>query len=86
MLEAFFSFLDGIPSYKHWSSRYHLCCWETDTSGPPELVVHDWGTAFIITDSNNWTHEMGIALQLRTAYSAWTKSKNGKQNQLTARY
>ena len=35
----------------------------------PESIVHDRGTAFINTDFNNWTKELGNTLRLQTAHS-----------------
>ena len=48
--------------------------------------MHDRGTAFINTDFVNWTKELGITPQHRTAYSPWTNGKIETQNQHIARY
>ena len=54
--------------------------------GIPQSIVHDRGTAFIKTEFNNWTKELGITLRPRTANSPWTNGKIETQNQHIARY
>ena len=53
--------------------------------GIPQSIIHDRGTAFIKTEFINWTKELGITLQPRTAYSLWTNGKIEPQNQHIAR-
>ena len=43
--------------------------------GIRQSIVHDRGTAFINTEFVNWTKELGITLQSRTAHSHWTNGK-----------
>ena len=54
--------------------------------GIPQSIVHDRGTAFINTESINWTKELGITSRPRTAHSPWTNGKIETQNQHIARY
>ena len=54
--------------------------------GIPQSIIHNRGTAFLNTDFVNWTKELGINLQPRTAHSLWTKGKVDTQNQQIARY
>ena len=54
--------------------------------GIPQSIIHDRGTAFVNTDFVNWTKELGITLQPRTAHSRWTNGKVETQNQHIARY
>ena len=54
--------------------------------GIPQSIIHDRGTAFLNTDFDNRTKEMGITLRPCTTYSPWTKGKVETQNQHIARY
>ena len=54
--------------------------------GIPQSVIHDRGTDFLSTDFVNWTKELGITLQPRTAHLPWTNGKVKTQNQHIARY
>ena len=54
--------------------------------GIPQSIVHDRGTVFINTEFINWTKELGITLQPRTAHSPWTNGKIETQNQHIDRY
>ena len=54
--------------------------------GIPQSIIHDRGTAFLNTDFVNWTKELGITLQPRTAHSPWTNGKAETRNQHIARY
>ena len=54
--------------------------------GIPQSIIHDRGTAFIDTEFNNRTKELGITLRPRTAYSPWTNGKIETHNQHIARY
>ena len=54
--------------------------------GIPQTIVHDRGTAFINTEFINWTKELGITLQPRTAHSPWANGKSETQNQLMGRF
>ena len=56
------------------------------SSGIPQSIVHDRGTAFIKTDFINWTKELGNNLRPRTAHSRWTNGKIETQNERIARY
>ena len=53
--------------------------------GIPQSIIHDRGTAFIITEFINWTKELGITLR-PTAHSSSTNGKIETQNQHIARY
>ena len=44
--------------------------------GNPQSTIHDRRTAFINTEFINWTKELRITLQPRTAHSPWTNGKN----------
>ena len=54
--------------------------------GIPHSKIHDRGTAFLNTDFVNWTKELGISFQPRTAHSPWTNGKVKTQNQHIACY
>ena len=56
------------------------------SSGIPQSIVHDRGTAFINTEFINCTNELGTTLRPRTAYSPWTNDKIEAQNHIIARY
>ena len=49
-------------------------------------MIHDRGTAFIVTEFVNWTKELGITQRPRTAYSPSINGKIEGQNQHIARY
>ena len=53
--------------------------------GIPQSIVHGGGRAFINTEFNNWTKELGFTLRPRTAHSPWTNGKIETQNQHTSR-
>ena len=46
-----------------------------------QSIVHDRGTAFIITDFIKWTKELGLTSSPETAHLPWTNGKNETQNQ-----
>ena len=52
----------------------------------PHFVLQDRGTAFINTEFVNWTKELGITLQQKTAQPPWTNGEFERQNQHKARY
>ena len=54
--------------------------------GFPQSIVHDRGTAFIITQFINRTKELGITLRPRIAQSPLTTGNIEAQNQHIARY
>ena len=54
--------------------------------GIPESILHDRRTAYLKTDFVNWSKELGITLQPRTAHSPGTDGKVETQNQFIARY
>ena len=54
--------------------------------GIPQSILHDRGAVFLNTDFVNWTNDLGITLQSRTAHTPWTNGKVETQNQHIARY
>ena len=54
--------------------------------GIPQHIVHDNGTAFMSSDFENWSFELGITLRPRTAYSLWTNGKVEIQNKHLTNY
>ena len=54
--------------------------------GISQSILNDRGTAFINTEFVNWTKELGIILQPRTAHSPWTNGKIEIRNQHNAGY
>ena len=65
-----------INDIENWITSY----------GIPQKFVHDIGSAFIKSDSINWTKEFGKTLAPRTTCSPWTNGKVEVQNQHLTRY
>ena len=87
VVDAFSRFLGAYPvrdtgaqttinALEKWITSY----------GIPQKIVHNNGTAFINSDSINWTKESGINLAPRTTYFPWTNGKVEVQNQHLNRY
>ena len=51
----------------------------------PQSIVHEQGTAFIITDFTLWTKKLGNTPQCQTTYSPWINGKMEAQNQQNLR-